>query len=49
MIVRDLRVADRDAARDMLTDCGAFTKTEVQLALYLVDDGLKGDYTRPAL
>ena len=49
MIVRDLRVADRDAARDMLTDCGAFTETEVELALYMVDDGLKGDYTLPAL
>jgi ribosomal protein S18 acetylase RimI-like enzyme len=49
MIVRDLRAADREDARDMLTDCRAFTEIEVQLALYMLDDGLNGDYTLPAL
>jgi ribosomal protein S18 acetylase RimI-like enzyme len=49
MIVRALTAADREAVRDMLADCGAFTEVEVQLALCMVDDGLNGDYTLRAL
>jgi ribosomal protein S18 acetylase RimI-like enzyme len=49
MILRDLAPADRGAVREMLVGCGAFTATEVALALSMVDDGLKGDYTLPAL
>jgi ribosomal protein S18 acetylase RimI-like enzyme len=49
MIVRELRPADREAVRYMLQDCGAFTDVEVRVALDMVDDGLNGDYTLPAI
>ena len=49
MSVRELRPADREAVRHMLADCGAFTDTEVQVALRMVDDGLNGDYVLPAI
>jgi ribosomal protein S18 acetylase RimI-like enzyme len=45
MTIRELARADREAVRAMLVDCRAFSDTEVQVALEMVDDGLKGDYT----
>jgi ribosomal protein S18 acetylase RimI-like enzyme len=45
MTIRELVPADREAVRTMLVDCRAFSDVEVQVALDMVDDGLKGDYT----
>ena len=49
MRLRELVPADRDAVRAMLVDCGAFSATEVEVALEMVEDGLKGDYILLAL
>ena len=45
MTIRELAPADREAVHAMLVDCQAFTDTEVKVALEMVEDGLKGDYT----
>jgi ribosomal protein S18 acetylase RimI-like enzyme len=45
VVIRGLVAADREAVRDMLVDCGAFTDVEIKVALNMFDDGLKGDYT----
>ena len=44
MLVRRLAEADREAVLGALTACGAFNEIEVQVALEMVDAGLKGDY-----
>jgi ribosomal protein S18 acetylase RimI-like enzyme len=45
VMVRDLMPSDRDAVRAMLVDCGAFSDAEINTALEMVEDGLRGDYT----
>lgn len=44
VLVRSVSAADRDAIEAALTRSGAFSETEVQVALDMVDAGLKGDY-----
>ena len=49
MTVRELVPADREAVREALVDCGAFSPQEVSVALDMVDSGLHGDYALPAI
>jgi ribosomal protein S18 acetylase RimI-like enzyme len=49
MNIRKLASTDRDAVREMLLVCGAFTAEEVKVALDMVDSGLAGDYALPVV
>lgn len=49
MIVRDLVPDDREAVREALIECGAFSPEEVKVALDMVESGLNGDYSLPAI
>ncbi len=49
MTVRELAAEDRDAVREALVECGAFSAEEVTVALDMVDSGLAGDYGLPAI
>jgi uncharacterized protein len=43
--IRSLAAADREAIREMLEACGAFTREEVAVALEVFDEGLAGEYS----
>ena len=45
MLVRAPTAADRDAALEALSGCGAFGAYEVEVAIGMFDEGLAGDYT----
>ncbi|HEY2013340.1 MAG TPA: N-acetyltransferase [Bryobacteraceae bacterium] len=49
MIIRRLGPEDRDAVRDALIECGAFSAEEVRVALEMLDSGLAGEYSLPAV
>jgi ribosomal protein S18 acetylase RimI-like enzyme len=49
MIVRELAADDRTAVREALVDSGAFSEEEVRVAMEMVDSGLQGDYSLPAI
>lgn len=49
MRVRDLLPADREDVAEALVACGAFSPEEVRVALQMVDAGIAGDYTLPAV
>ena len=49
MTVRDLVAGDCPAVREALEDCGAFSEEEVRVAMEMVEGGLKGDYSLPAV
>lgn len=42
VIVRELLAGDRAAAQDALRACGAFTAEEIEVALEVLDEGLRG-------
>lgn len=42
MLIRELQSQDRDAVREALIACGAFTDEEVQVALEVLEAGLAG-------
>jgi ribosomal protein S18 acetylase RimI-like enzyme len=42
MLIRGLQSQDRDAVREALIACGAFTEEEVQVALEVLEAGLAG-------
>lgn len=43
MIVREMIASDREAAREALTSCGAFSAEEIGVALDMIDDGVAGE------
>lgn len=45
MLARAPVAADREAALEALDRCGAFTAEEVQVAIEMFDEGLKGEYS----
>jgi ribosomal protein S18 acetylase RimI-like enzyme len=45
LTVREFVSADRASAQEALIGCGAFSPEEVRVALEMVDDGLRGDYS----
>ena len=49
MIFRDLAPGDRDDVREALVECAAFSADEVRMALDMVESGLNGDYSLPAV
>jgi ribosomal protein S18 acetylase RimI-like enzyme len=49
MTVRNLVAGDEAAVREALEDCGAFSEEEVRVAMEMVEGGLKGDYSLPAV
>ena len=49
MTVRDLVAGDQTSVREALKDCGAFSEEEVRVAMEMVEGGLKGDYSLPAV
>jgi ribosomal protein S18 acetylase RimI-like enzyme len=49
MLVRQLLAEDRPAVHAALNACGAFSAEEVRVALEMVDCGLDGDYSLPAV
>jgi len=49
MIVRELAAGDRAAVREALVDSGAFSEEEVRVAMEMVESGLQGDYSLPAI
>jgi ribosomal protein S18 acetylase RimI-like enzyme len=42
---RTLAATDRDAVREALTQCGAFSEEEIRVAMEMFDAGLAGDYS----
>jgi len=49
MIVRNLAAGDRAEVREALEECGAFSEEEVRVAMEMVEGGLQGDYSLPAV
>ena len=49
MIARELSAGDRAAVREALVECGAFSEEEVRVAMDMVESGLQGDYSLPAI
>ena len=49
MKVRDLTPEDRDAVREAVVACVAFTDEEVRVALEMIDCGIRGEYSLPAV
>ncbi len=47
MIVRELIASDREAAREVLTACGAFSAEEISVALGMIDEGVAGEIDDP--
>ena len=42
MIVREMLAGDREAAHEALRACGAFTAEEIEVALEVLDEGVRG-------
>jgi len=49
MMVRELAEGDCAAVREALLDCDAFSEEEVRVAMEMVESGLQGDYSLPAI
>jgi len=49
MTIRELVSGDRDAVREALAECRAFNPEEIRVALEMVDAGIEGHYSLPAV
>src|SRR4029077_6225077 len=49
MILREMTHADVAPIHRALVECGAFSEEEVRVALEMIEAGLRGDYSLPAI